>query len=299
MAKQTFGTGVELFSAVGQGTPNLTDLQTNDYNWTISVKTASYVPVAGDVGTRLVMNAAGATTLTLNTALFAAGDLVAFVNIGAGSCTLTAGTCAITSLGSLVVPQHGGGFLWFYSTSVAEWFPSAGSGGGLVFLTGGSFTTSSGVSLPANTFSATYRNYLLRINLTANTADSNAINWRGRTAGVDNSNALYAYALGGHQFDSGAAIAAGNGVTQTSARLTLSMSPFTTCGIDAIIFAPQLTSPTSFVVSATGRGTGVGQGALRGGGYFDATTSFDALTFYPATASSITGTYEVYGYAIA
>ena len=35
-------------------------LQANDYNWTVSTKTASYVLTAADKGTRVVMNSASA-----------------------------------------------------------------------------------------------------------------------------------------------------------------------------------------------------------------------------------------------
>ena len=41
-------------------------LQANDYNWTVSTKTASYTLVAADKGTRIVMNSASATTITVN-----------------------------------------------------------------------------------------------------------------------------------------------------------------------------------------------------------------------------------------
>ena len=49
-------------------------VQSNDYNQTVSAKTASYVLVAADKGTRISMNSASATTITVNTSLFSAGD---------------------------------------------------------------------------------------------------------------------------------------------------------------------------------------------------------------------------------
>jgi len=67
-------------------------LQANDYNQTVSTKTANYVLVAADKGTRVAMNAAGSTSITVNTSLFSAGDTVWIQNIGAGTCTITAGT---------------------------------------------------------------------------------------------------------------------------------------------------------------------------------------------------------------
>ena len=90
-----------------------------------STKTVSYVLIAGDAGKRIVMNAAGSTTITANTSIFSAGDVVELSNIGAGTCTLTAGTATVSSAGPLAIPQYGGGRLVFTSASAAIYFPSA------------------------------------------------------------------------------------------------------------------------------------------------------------------------------
>ena len=68
MARQTFTAGQVLTAA------QMDNLQANDYNQTVSTKVADYVLVAADKGTRVAMNAAGATAITVNTALFAAGN---------------------------------------------------------------------------------------------------------------------------------------------------------------------------------------------------------------------------------
>jgi len=169
---------------------------------------------------------------------------------------------------------------------------------GLVYLTGGTFTTASAVNLAANTFTATYTNYQININLTANTVDANPLNWRGRVAGTDTTTAAYAFALRGPRFDTGADTSGGFGNSQTAARFTLMQSPFETGVVSATIFGPQLASATSYVVDSTGRGVGDPDAALSGSGYFDGSTQFDALSFYPASGT-ISGSYQVYGYAIA
>jgi hypothetical protein len=87
-----------------------------------TAKTASYVLTAADAGTTVIMNAAGATTITVNTALFAAGDTVNIQNIGAGICTVTAGTATVNTAGSLALNQYEGGVLYFRSTSAATFF---------------------------------------------------------------------------------------------------------------------------------------------------------------------------------
>jgi hypothetical protein len=120
MALQTFTAGQILTAA------QVTALQTNDYNQTVSAKTGSYTLVAADKGTRITMSSASATTVTVNTGLFTAGDSLRIQNLnGGGTCTVTAGTATVTSAGSLVIPSWGGGQLYFTSASAAVYFPDA------------------------------------------------------------------------------------------------------------------------------------------------------------------------------
>ena len=124
MAKQTFTTGQVLTAA------QMTSLQqTAMGGGSATAKTASYVLTAADAGTTVIMNAAGATTITVNTALFAAGDTVNIQNIGAGVCTVTAGTATVNTAGSLALGQYEGGVLYFVSTSVATYFDYFQAGG--------------------------------------------------------------------------------------------------------------------------------------------------------------------------
>jgi hypothetical protein len=120
MGKQTFTAGQVLTAA------EMNSLQENDYNWTVTTKTASYTLAAGDEGTRIVMNNAGATTITVDDAVFSAGDVVWVHNIGAGTCTVTAGTATVNTAGSLELAQWGGGALYFTSASTAIFFPAGG-----------------------------------------------------------------------------------------------------------------------------------------------------------------------------
>lgn len=119
MAIQTF-TAAQILTAA-----QMNALQENDYNQTVSTKTANYVLVAADKGTRVVMNSATATTITVNTSLFAAGDSLRLQNINTGATVVTAGTATVTSAGSLSIPQWGGGQLFFTSASAAVYFPDA------------------------------------------------------------------------------------------------------------------------------------------------------------------------------
>jgi len=120
MAKQTFTTGQVLTAA------QMTSLQqTAMLGGAANAKVASYVLVAADAGDAITMSNAGATTITVNSALFAEGDIVTIINLGAGACTITAGTATVTTSGSLVLAQNQGGVLRFTSASAAIFFQFA------------------------------------------------------------------------------------------------------------------------------------------------------------------------------
>jgi len=141
-----------------------------------STKTVSYVLTIANAGARVLMNAAGSTTITANTSIFSANDIVELSNIGAGVCTVTAGTATVSSAGPLAIPQYGGGRLVFTSASAAIYFPSAvtvaaPAAAGLTFLS--SQTLSQGATLSiTNVFSATYTNYLFITNQMNQVADN-------------------------------------------------------------------------------------------------------------------------------
>jgi len=117
MAKQTFTTGQVLTAA------QMTDLQATALGGGApNTKTANYVLVAADAGTTVAMNAAGATTITVDSGLFSPGDTVFIQNIGAGLCTITAGTATVDTAGSLILPQYDAGILYFTSTGVAIFY---------------------------------------------------------------------------------------------------------------------------------------------------------------------------------
>jgi len=98
MAKQTFTTGQVLTAA------QMTSLQqTAMGGGSATAKTASYTLVAADAGATVIMNSASATTITVNTSLFSAGDTVFIQNIGAGVSTITAGTATVNTASSLAL----------------------------------------------------------------------------------------------------------------------------------------------------------------------------------------------------
>ena len=117
MAKQTFSVGQVLTAA------QMTSLQqTAMLGGSATAKTTSYTLVAADAGTVVSVNSTSATAITVNTGLFAAGDVVTIQNWGSGAVTITAGTATVNTAGSLIVPQYDGGVLYFTSASAAIYF---------------------------------------------------------------------------------------------------------------------------------------------------------------------------------
>jgi len=171
MAKQTFTTGQVLTAA------QMTSLQqTAMLGGDASVKTASYVLVAADAGTTVAMNAAGSTTITVNTGLFSAGDIVFIQNRGAGNCTVTAGTATVSTAGSLILPQNDAGILYFTSASAAIFYDFIQTGATSPLTTKGDLYTysTSDARLPVGTNGYT---------LVADSAEATGLKWAAPAGG--------------------------------------------------------------------------------------------------------------------
>ena len=290
MAITTFTPGQILTAA------QMNAVQGNDYNQTVSTKTASYTLVAADKGTRVVMNSASGTTITVNTSLFSAGDTVVLQNIGAGVTTVTAGTATVSSAGPLAIPQYGSGTLYFTSAGVAIFFPSAvtvaaPAASALTLITTGTITNTTSVD---NCFSATYKNYKIVLNdIVGGTAA--ATRWRFRVGGTDNSSSVYSNGALGQAMttpnspgnagvtDGGTSIfmfEGNNGADGQSVSFDL-FNPFEAKNTIIGIYSNWQYTDETFVML---------------NGIHASTTSFDGFTIFPS-ASTLAGSYKIYGYA--
>ena len=124
MAKQTFTTGQVLTAA------QMTTLQTNDFNMSVSTQTANYTLAAADKGTREVMNMSAAGTVTVPNSTFDAGDAVWLHSIGAGTISVVAGAGLTLNSSAGTAPtlaQWEGGVVYFTSASAAIFFRGGGT----------------------------------------------------------------------------------------------------------------------------------------------------------------------------
>jgi hypothetical protein len=263
-------------------------VQANDYNQTVSTKTASYTLVAADKGTRVVMNSASATTITVNTSLFSAGDTLFLQNIGAGVCTVTAGTATVSSAGPLAIPQNGSGTLYFTSAGVSLYYPSAvtANPGGLTLISATTIGTTVSTVTVSSAFSSTYDNYNIVI-----------------TGGVGSTNSDIALTLGASATGYFAAYSYVNiGTSATAIVTNNNASSFsrvgqaTTTQISANLWLQNpFAAATTMLQGAFGRTVADNVASYVGG--HSVASSFTAFTLTPSTGTLTGGTIRVYGYA--
>ncbi len=282
MALQTFTAGQILTAA------QMNSLQANDYNQTVSTKTASYVLVAADKGTRIVMNSASATTITVNTSLFAAGDTLYLQNINTGVCTLTAGTATVTSAGPLTIPQWGSGTLYFTSASAAIYFPSAVTITNPALVLISATTIGSAVSTVTVTgaFSSTYENYKIVVSGGAGSTLNNIAMQLGATT------TGYYGAFVRYNYDGTAAIS-----TDNNAASFTRFGQMNTNGLLGVcdLIGPNLAKNTFLHGGAAYASTTNGAGSYNA--FLNDTTQYTAFTLAPPTGTMTGGTIRVYGYA--
>lgn len=284
MALQTFTAGQVLTAA------QVTALQADRYNQTVSTKTDSYVLTAADLGTRVVMNKATATTITVNTSLFSAGDTLWIHNIGAGVCTITAGTATVSTSGSLALSQNAGGTLYFTSAGVAIFFPSAAaSTQGLTLINTTSFSGVSSQSIN-NVFSSTYQNYRIVLNAVGTHANPTTagLDLRLRVGGVDNSANSYDFVYILRNDSAFASSITTNTVT------TIAFMGDRRISSVVDVFSPAEAAFTNFVVNQFSKGTANTNGGITSGIHIVA-TAYDGFTMISG-AGTMTGTVSVYGY---
>jgi hypothetical protein len=307
MAKQTFTTGQVLTAA------QMTSLQqTAMGGGAATAKTASYVLVAADAGTTVIMNSASATTITVNTSLFSAGDTIFLQNIGAGVSTITPGTATVNTASSLALAQYESGNLYFTAAGASIFSKSDGAGaasgsrglneiiptsvavgsGTATVGTNGMITfTTVGTSLSVNgCFNSTYTNYTIVMDF-----DVSAFNYYGlrlRVGGTDNTTAT-SYKLIRLE---------GFGSSATSARTNadhfqdfVGAGNAATNGATFTLYRPFEADTTALSLS-DGAFSDTAAVFWRTNGFHNQNTSYDGFTLMGFSGTTITGKMRIYGW---
>jgi hypothetical protein len=167
---------------------------------------------------------------------------------------------------------------------------------GLNFVTSGTFTTATSVSLPNNTFTATYRNYKVIFEMTT-TVSNATLTMRVRTSGTDNANAIYSTGSPGALSNTNASNGGDTGATAMTFG-EIRGGNWATISFDCI--APQVSQATknflgtfqsfNFTIAAF-------YGRAFVGGLTTTAFSADSLSIISSVASNLTGNYRVYGYS--
>jgi hypothetical protein len=280
MALTTFTSGQVLTAA------QLNAVQANDYNQTVSTKTASYTLVAADKGTRVVMNVASANTVTVNTSLFSAGDTLVIQNIGAGVTTVTAGTATVSSAGPLAIPTNGSGTLYFSSAGVSIFYPSAGpaASSGLTLISATTIGSAVSSVTVTGAFSATYDTYkIVLVGGTGSVSDADINVTLGATATgyyLGQGGVTYAASATDRGTDNGSSWEGAGRVNTDGNNLNIDLN------------APFL-SKITFITGAVSNGSNARMFA----GRLANTTSYTTFTITPSGSTITGGTLYVYGYA--
>ena len=285
MAIQTFTSGQVLTAA------QVNALQANDFNQTVSTKTANYTLVAADKGTRVVMNVSSASTVTVNTSLFSAGDTLVIQNIATNATVVTAGTATVSTAGSLSIPQYGSGTLYFTSASAAIFFPSAGppASSGLTFITSGTQTATATASI-TNIFSSSYTTYKIVLrNLSSSIANQDLRVRLGSSGSADT----------GANYNTAGFAGSTTSLIQQSASATafigLLNHPVNALSFQTFeIIAPNVASQS--YLTSTGFNTGNGNYVSLYNGMLDTSTQYTDFFIFQ-TSGNIGFSYQVFGYA--
>ena len=160
---------------------------------------------------------------------------------------------------------------------------------GLTLINTTSFSGVSSVSLPASTFSATYKSY--RIVMRATTSTAAFMQIRMRSAGTDNTTSnYYSGSVNGNTITGAVTGDPGGGVTNIMSRMGYANS----ANLLPVFYdvANPFESTITLISALQSRPDAVASSIA---GFFQLTTSFDSASFIPS-AGTITGNVSVYGY---
>ena len=175
----------------------------------------------------------------------------------------------------------------FYDGS--SWLP-VGTTPGLVYITGAPFTAQGTVSMATGTFTSTYKNYQVFLDITS-VSTQLQVSVRVNNAGTPRTGTSYFWGTGVMN-TAGAYTGSGSGSSASPAIVGADG----TRGYGGLIAVFDPTNASSYThVTAAGNGNVSGtNGAIFGGYFYNATEAHDGLTFVTSTGN-MTGYYRVYG----
>ena len=164
---------------------------------------------------------------------------------------------------------------------------------GLTLINTTSFSAVASQSAPANTFTATYENYLVLINLTTNSANDGSVYLRLRTGSTDATASYYWGRVGLTTGGTTKNLAGDNQGFFTIMTQDNSVVGYSHVALN--IFSPFLSQKTKINWTGTATDDTSSVFGMAGGGVLDNTTSYDSFSLVNQNGTS-TGKMSVYGY---
>jgi len=176
--------------------------------------------------------------------------------------------------------------------SGSAWVAVGGGGAGLTKITSATFSAVSSVSFPNSTFTSTYKDYLVELEITTCSANM-TIQGRFRASGTDNTSSSYSTVTQG-------LTGGGSASNVTNAGQNILTLGYLNSGADQFSRAYNFISP-QLAVDTKVWGGGVGVNSAFSDReldtqtlFFDNTTQFDSFSVIASTGN-FTGRYAVYG----
>jgi hypothetical protein len=169
-------------------------------------------------------------------------------------------------------------------------FSFAAGAGAFKYITGASFTTQSTISMPASTFTSTYKTYKVELVVTAATNNFQAA-VRVNVAGVSQTAATYVWSYG--LFTTSGTFSGGGASPSATPYI---IGGDTNGGVmgEITVFDPTNASSKTHYTSLSFGDVGGASGTYTGGAFWNGNVAHDGLTF-TTSAGTITGYYRVYG----
>lgn len=166
------------------------------------------------------------------------------------------------------------------------------SAGALVYLTGASFTASPTVSMAINTFTSTYSNYLVVLNITSSAGDAQQLMRVNNAATPRGTSDYY-----GGSLRAGSASASAVTGSSAAASWNLCATTSTNAFYPSVTFTVYEPANASVKTRVSGYGFGANDSnqasGILFGGVYNVAEANDGLTWN--TSTTITGFYKVYG----
>jgi hypothetical protein len=169
-----------------------------------------------------------------------------------------------------------------------NWVQVGSSNQGLTLINTTSFSAVASFSLPASTFSATYDNYVIKLDFTSST--SNGMYLRLRASGTDATGANYF-----RQMVTGDGGTASGNRESSATYYNFGYSNTGRSSATMEINSPFIARPTTgnTIFNEETNSSGIATRSSSWG--HNVSTAYDSATIYPNTGT-VTGTYSVYGY---